>query len=172
MRVFVLSTGRSGTLTISRAFAHADNYTTDHEGLFPHYVPAGYLSSDSRWVWLLGYLHETYPDARYIHLLRDRGAVALSFARRCSVPGEAPGAWRFGVHLLNDRVVAADPVAGAAHLWDIINANVRTFLEGRPHRVVWIEQLAEAMPELWAWLGATGDLDAAVAEAAVRHNSH
>lgn len=182
-RVFCLTTGRSGSLTFARAFTHTTNFSVDHESIplsepfgprkldFPALVyPDWHISSDSRLVWLAGYLSELYPDSRYVHLLRDREEVAASFDRRRWNVHEAPGAWRFGLHLFGDRIAADDCAQAAARMWDIVNANIRCFLAGRPHRTVWISDLADRLPELWNWIGAEGDLARGLQEAGIRHN--
>lgn len=180
MRVFALTTGRSGSTTFARSFAHATNFSVDHEAVpisepfgpitvdFRDLVyPDNHISSDSRIVWAMGLLHETYPDSLYVHLIRDRDAVAESFDRRRFDPAEAPGAWRFGTHLFGDDT---DCREGAARMWDVVNANIRDFLTDKPHMTVWIEDLSASMIELWRWIGAEGDLHAAIEDAAVRHN--
>src|SRR6478752_1534731 len=88
MNVFILSTGRCGSTTLSRAFAHATNFTSGHETLshVPRArldYPANHIESDNRLAFFLGALHEKYgDDAHWVHLTRDPDRVAGSYANR------------------------------------------------------------------------------------------
>jgi hypothetical protein len=174
VNVFVLSTGRCGSTTIARAFAHATNLTAAHESPSSSYYPLDYpddhLESDNRLSWMLGELGERFPEARYIHLIRAKEEVAASFAARPDYPGASIRGFGAGIlgrgdHFMAERYECAD------RMWDVVNANIREFLREREHRTVWLFELSERLPELWAWLGCEGDLAAAVAESRVRHNA-
>ena len=87
MRTFVLTTGRSGSVTFARACAHATNMTSGHETHAGHITgrldyPNGHIETDNRLAWFLGPLHAAHPDAFYVHLTRDPTDTAASFARR------------------------------------------------------------------------------------------
>lgn len=100
MRVFVLTTGRSGSVTFARACGHLTNFTSGHETGWPTTPDAEpterltyadrHIEVDNRLVWLMGPLHRRYPDAVYVHLTRDPEAVAASFAARWT--GDPPPA--------------------------------------------------------------------------------
>ena len=201
-QVFVLSTGRCGSTTLAASCAHITNHTSGHETNWGRLgddrldYPADHIEVDNRLSWFLGPLAARYPDARYVHLVRDRRQVVDSFLKRW--PWDPP-AGRFGLPRLVGRatgrltggVVATsilpafayqvtgrkDPIpvserpVVAGHYVDTVTANIEAFVEGRPHRRVELESLAEDLPDLWAWMGAEGDLDAAVAELTVRHNA-
>jgi hypothetical protein len=83
--VFVLCTGRCGSLAFARACAHMTNYSCGHEsrcsllGAERLSYPSRHIEVDNRLAWLLGRLDETYgKDAFYVHLRRDRDATARS----------------------------------------------------------------------------------------------
>ncbi|NLE38049.1 MAG: hypothetical protein GX621_08495 [Pirellulaceae bacterium] len=92
--VFILSSGRCGSRTIARAFAHATNYTAGHETRVKRYLangrldyPNAHIESDPRLAFYLGPLDEQYGNnAAYIHLTRDETATIRSHANRTHLP--------------------------------------------------------------------------------------
>ena len=84
LNVFVLCTGRCGSVTFARACRFIDNYTAGHETAHGYNLeyPDRHIEVDNRLSWFLGRLDERYPDAYYVHLLRRREDVVQSFARR------------------------------------------------------------------------------------------
>jgi hypothetical protein len=89
MNVFVLCTGRCGSLTFVRACSHFSNYAAAHEsrvgavGAHRLDFPPRHIEADNRLSWLLGRLDRAWGDrAFYVHLLRDPDAVARSFVHR------------------------------------------------------------------------------------------
>lgn len=175
--VFVLNTGRCGSLTFSAACqAGIDNYTCSHEsrlavpGEARLAYPAGHIEVDNRLIWFAGRLHERYGDAPfYVHLHRDAEAVARSYARRRAL-GFLLHAWTRGVYVgLEDMpdflVLARDLVA-------TVNANIRHFMASRPHRMeVRLAHAREDFLYLRERIGATGDAAAGAAVWARRLNA-
>lgn len=167
MNVFVLSTGRAGTHTFARACSHLTSHTSAHEsrwGLLgrPRLdYPPGHIEVDNRLSWYLGRLHRRYgDDAFYVHMVRDREAVADSFMKRRLKRLSIIRAYAYGVvaHEKADRAAAAD-------LWDTVTANVRLFLADRPNAMeIRLAEAKERFPEFLERIGAEGDLDAATAE--------
>ncbi|UYO73880.1 hypothetical protein M0220_13480 [Halomonas qinghailakensis] len=86
---FVLCTGRCGSVSLAKSFNYVKNYTSGHESL-SHLVgssrlnyPKRHIEVDNRLSWMLGRLHSKCgDDAFYVHLKRDRLAVAESFLKR------------------------------------------------------------------------------------------
>ena len=169
MNVFVLTTGRSGSLCFARACRCIDNYTAGHETArrYDLEYPARHIEVDNRLAWFLGRLDAKYPDAFYVHLTRNRDDVARSFARRGA---SDPGKLLFGfVHSIKQGR-AAGLRNEAVELVDTVTANVRLFLRDRPHEVVPIEEPAGPFSRFWRAVGAEGDLAAALdALGHVRH---
>lgn len=179
MNAFVLCTGRCGSTTITVALQHATNWTAGHETEGNSYYPLAYpdqhIEADNRLSWMLGPLAERFPDARYIHLIRDQEAVAASFARRryhlaSSISGFGQGILGRGELFQSSRY------ATACRMWEIVNANIRVFLQGRPSECVFpgpvrLEELTETFPLVWEWLGCEGDREGATAECGVRYNT-
>lgn len=88
-RVFVLNTGRCGSMTFARACEHLTNFTAGHEtrarvvGFEARMdYPNWHIEVDNRLTWFLGPLSQRYPDAFYVHLRRDSEAVINSFVQR------------------------------------------------------------------------------------------
>ena len=179
MNVFVLGTGRCGSLTFSRACGHMTNFTAGHETRVPLLgaarlaYPERHIEADLRLAWLLGRLDEAYGDrACYVHLTRDRAKVVQSWSRRFGIPGSMAAAYRDGILAHGYRSKPAGRVEAAADYVDTVEANIRHFLKDKTRVMrVAVETAEEDFRAFWGWIGAEGDLDAAVAEWRVRHDT-
>ncbi|MEA3462113.1 MAG: hypothetical protein U9R49_09555, partial [Bacteroidota bacterium] len=105
MRVFILCTGRSGSLAFSRACKAINNYTSDHEGRARRLgadrfaYPDQHIEADSRLVWFLGALDRDFGnDAFYVHLIRDKKKVVASYNRKWVRYGSIIKAYCEGIH--------------------------------------------------------------------------
>jgi hypothetical protein len=175
VNVFILSTGRSGSQTFARACAHLTNYTSAHEsrsGLLgdAHLdYPDNHIESDNRLSWLLGRLDRKFGDrAFYVHLTRDIGPVAASWAKRAHTG--MMNAYRYAIlwHCPKD----ATPYEVALDYCETVEANIRLFLRDKKNWMDFrLEEGRERFPEFWRRIGAEGDLEAALAEFDVRHNA-
>jgi len=190
MRVFVLCTGRCGSMTFARACRRATNYTCSHESgredFYAWNYPDNHIEVDNRLSWCVGRLHERFPDAYYVHLLRNREDVVRSFAERgirqwCQILHGWVFAIKQGYPVKRGRPVApgalealkqqVDLEREAAEMVDTINANIRHFLRDKRHATVWIERPERGFPAFWRDIGAHGDLDAALAVLKRRFNA-
>jgi hypothetical protein len=171
--VFVLCTGRCGSVTFAKACGHFTNYTAGHEtnrapGPARLDYPAGHIEVDNRLAWFLGGLEERYgDDVFYLHLVRDESQVAASYDRRWHHKGSLIRGFNEGIcaRQLPRPEVAADLVA-------TVNANIRAFLRTKPRSFTGdIDDVRSWFPRFAAAVGAEGDLDAAVAEFGNRHNA-
>jgi hypothetical protein len=167
LRVFVLCTGRCGSVTLSKALEPATNYTVGHETrwgqVLPHRVdyPEDHIEVDNRLAWILGSLGERYPRAFYVHLTRDRIAVARSFNRRWA------NATMRGYRALSDL---PEGPATAMDYVNTVNSNIRHFL--RDKRSMTLELGSDVgFEELWSSIEADGDFDGALAIWNHVHNS-
>lgn len=176
--VFVLCTGRCGSLTFSRAARHIRNFTTGHEtrsfltGPARFAFPKRHIEVDNRLAWTLGRLQNAFGDnAHYVHLIRDRDAVAASFlARR-----------KYGMikayreaHLLNInlRAPATPDLDVAMDMIDTITQNIHHYLADKTHVLTMrLETIDHDFATFWDWIGASGTPDAALAEWRTRHNA-
>lgn len=175
MNVFVLSTGRCGSLAFVRACRHITNYTCGHEtrcrevGEARLDYPDDHIESDNRLSWFLGRLDRKYGDtAAYVHLRRDPGKVARSHVNR----------FRHGIikgyrnAILRRPRGGQSPMEVALDYCDTVNANIEAFLKDKSRKMEFdIGDAKAAFPRFWALVGAEGDLTAALAEFDVRHNA-
>ena len=176
--VFVLTTGRSGSTTFSMAASHATNFSAAHEtrthltGAARFDYPARHIEIDNRLAWCLGRLDRAYGDrAHYVHLLRDSAAAAASFATRRNYG--LMKAYRETILLNLDLRAPGTPILQMAEdLVDTVSENIRAFLQGKSHvMTLHMETMTEDFPRFWHWIGAAGDLAAAMAEWQTRNNA-
>lgn len=175
MRVFVLNTGRCGSTTFARACEHLTNFTAGHEsrtrlmdlGERLDY-PDNHIEVDNRLTWFLAPLVERYPDAYWVHLTRDRSAVIDSFGRRKSPIIRAFGR---GILMHRDEMTDQERARVAVMYVDTAIATIEAFLRDRDHMHVALETLDVDFVKFLDRIGAEGDLDAAMDEWGVRHNT-
>ncbi|GAB3648316.1 hypothetical protein [Glycomyces tarimensis] len=178
--VFVLCTGRCGSLTFARSCGHLDNYTVGHEsrakvvGSERLDYPPKHIEVDNRLSWHLGRLAQAYDgsDVKYIHLVRDPEAVARSHLARWESPYRASMIRAYGHGLVmrmhdwpeEERIeVCRDFVA-------TVTANIEEFLRDKESMTVRMEEGPHLMPKVFEWIGAEGDFGAAVAEWDTKYN--
>lgn len=183
--VFVLTTGRTGSVTFSSACGSMTNFTSDHESLADRvgearfaYAP-GHIEVDNRLSWHLGGLAKRFPDAYYVHLKREPSAVARSYLKRWQEPRTPMGVVRHQARLLRpwrslvavfgngiiqryERWPDAEKLAVSEFLVETIDDNIEEFLRDKNHMVMDLETITEDFPRFWDWCGAEGDLDAAM----------
>ena len=85
MNIFVLCTGRSGSVSLYKICKHIENYTSDHESRksLDFSYNENHIEIDNRLCWFLGRLDQTYGDnAIYVHLKRDKNKIAESYSKR------------------------------------------------------------------------------------------
>lgn len=192
MRVFVLSTGRAGTTTFARACSHCTNYTSGHEsragliGAARFEYPDDHVEVDNRLSWFPGHLATHFPDARYVHLIRERDATARSFlagwpadlsrlgwlrhARRPQPGAGLMYAFAYGIIARWHEWPREERGEVSRFLVDTINSNIAEFLQSRSHVAIALEDIHDDFPRFWRWISAEGDLDAAMREWDVHHN--
>jgi hypothetical protein len=91
MRIFVIGTGRCGTVTFSKACKHITNYTSGHETTTHGKLgnnfefPDNHIEIDPRLSIFVPLLREKYPDALFVHLQRERKSCIKSLAKRNSL---------------------------------------------------------------------------------------
>lgn len=175
MNVFVLTAGRSGSTTFIAACRHITNYSAGHEtrsrciGSARLAYPERHIEADNRLVWYLGRLDAAYgANARYVYLRRDPHACAMSFARRADFG--IMQAWREGVLLGGEADRTAHELA--MDYLATVQANIALFLRDKPHVMTFrLERAQHDFRAFWDWIGAEGDLAAALAEWDVRYNA-
>lgn len=180
MNVFVLGTGRCGTVTFTRACQYITNYSTGHEtrsaeiGDARFDYPDDHIEADNRLSWFLGRLGSRYDDrdVLYVHLLRDREATAASFLKRWDGPQKAGimSAYRHGVIPRGSEWPESRRLDVCRDYVDTVTANVTEFLGSRPHMTLHLEDIEPGFSAFMDRIGADGDLDAARQEWEIKHN--
>jgi hypothetical protein len=179
VNVFVLGTGRTGTMTLTRACSHFSNYTAGHESR-AHLVgdarldyPAGHLEADNRLSWFLGSLGRRF-DRRatlYVHLLRNEDDVVASYRRRATNRNGIIPAFGHGIVMPRRADEPHDLDEVCRMFVRTVNDNVRDFLRHRPSMELHLETLSDSFGELVDRIGAEGDLRQAYLELQTRHNA-
>jgi len=177
MNVFVLCTGRCGSTTFARACEYITNYSAAHESRVgkPYdrvEYPVDHIEVDNRLSWFLGRLDRRCGgDAFYVHLKRNREAVAESFARRYD---------RGIIKAYRGRILGGggdddptvSPLDVCKHYWDTVNSNIDLFLKDKPRSMeFWLESAEDNFQEFWRRIGAEGDRSAALAEWNRKYNA-
>ncbi len=174
MNVFVLSTGRCGTVTFSKACDHIINYTCGHEsrariigdGHFAY--PENHIEIDNRLSWFLGRLDKSFgKKAYYIHLLRDDEGTAASYKKRYGsgiIRGYAKG-------MMMGRHPKSVAMEVCLDYCKTVNSNIELFLKDKPHQMtINLETAKSQFVDFWHWIEAEGDLDKSLSEWSVSHN--
>jgi len=175
MNIFVLSTGRCGSMSFYKACLHISNYTAGHESRLTCIgeerltYPQNHIESDNRLSWILGRLDAAYGDnAFYVHLTRDRQQVAQSYARRSDFG--IMKAFRDGI-LLGGKPEQSE-LDIALEIIDTVEMNIQLFLRDKTRVMTFrLESAKQDFNTFWDRTGAQGDLSAALAEWDVHHNA-
>jgi hypothetical protein len=179
--VFVLSTGRCGTMTFVRACEHIENFSAGHESLARMVGPERFaypdrhIEADNRLSWMLGGLGAAFDDSTtlYVHLTRDRDAVTASFEQRWDSTFRASIIRAFG-HGIITRTADwdADEQRRVCEFYvDTVNANIAEFVRERRAINLRLETLADEFGDFLALIGAQGDRRAMLDELAIAHNA-
>ncbi|PSQ98451.1 MAG: hypothetical protein BRD53_02230 [Bacteroidetes bacterium SW_7_64_58] len=168
MNVFVLSTGRCGSTTFARACEHIENYSSAHESRMRSVegrvrYPSNHIEIDNRLSWFLGRLDKLYgDDAFYVHMKRDRDAVAKSHLRRYE---------KGIIKAYKERIIwRADerdvpPIEVCRHYVDTVNSNIALFLEDKTQCMeLRLKSAKEDFREFWDRVGAVGNRSKALCE--------
>lgn len=163
--VFVLCTGRNGSVSFARACGHFDNFTSGHEtrsrltGDARLAYPSGHIEADNRLAWFLGRLDRKFGDsAYYVHLVRQSEKVAASYNRRWKHRYSLVSA--FNYHILMRPEVSSD---AATDMVRTIEENIALFLKDKTHVItIDIEDPEKAFRRFAHDIGAVGDMAAAI----------
>lgn len=173
MNVFVLCTGRSGSVAFSKACEAITNFSAAHEsnwgkvGKARLTYPDNHIEIDNRLSWFLGRLDKRYgDDAFYVHLIRNKEDTAKSFDKRWHGPQAIIRAYAAAILTTEDKTrdVCRD-------YWETVNANIRLFLKDKSNTMkIHLEEIEEQFPTFWEAIGAEGNLDQAVQILRTPHN--
>ena len=142
MNVFVLCTGRCGSVTFSRACQHIDNYSAGHESNWSVVknrcaYADNHIEVDNRLVWFLGRIDSIYgDDAFYVHLKRNIDDTSQSLLRKSYPPRKKNGSialskgqaimwvYRNGLIWKGDDT---KPIDVCRHYCETVNTNIELF---------------------------------------------
>lgn len=178
MRIFVLSTGRSGTTTFARACSHITNYTSGHETKASQWrkrlaFPDQHIEVDHRLAHFLGTLDKRYGDEPiYVHLRRDPEQTAASWSVRKHRAGQMR-TWPPAVVYMGDGWPSDLTHLQAARIMvQTMIDNIELFLRDKTKvHEIWIENPRQTFDDFWDAIDAEGDRNKAHAELRVRHNA-
>jgi hypothetical protein len=125
MRVFVLGTGRCGTVTFSKAGQHFSNYTCSHESKSQKndlVYADGHIEVDPHLFWHLPNLIEKYTDAMFVHLDRNKHACVKSLGKRNSTRLYAKFTEMVGDNMYN-------PIEISSKYYDFCNKTISLVLK-------------------------------------------
>ena len=176
INIFVLNTGRCGSVSFSEACKHIENYSCSHEsrtamlGQERLNYPENHIEVDNRLSWLLGRLDKKYGDtAIYIHLKRNDNDTARSFTKRYS--NGIINAYR-GTGILMGLPDNCDPMAVSLDYCDTVNSNIEVFLKNKSKKLtINLEDIDQRFAEFWNLINAEGDFKAALAEFNINYNA-
>ncbi len=177
MNVFVLSTGRTGSLSLERACRHISNFTVSHEskcqetGTDRVRFPSNHIEIDNRLSWYLGRLHDNYGDkAFYVHMTRNRDDTAKSYLKRWNRETGIVRAYAYGIQKRQEHEID-NPKEICLDYVDCVNENIEVFLENKSHKMTFsLENGEQDFRKFWQFIGAEGNLEAAIREFNQRHN--
>lgn len=174
MNVFVLSTGRCGSVTFTKACSHISNFSAAHESRArivgdAHFdYPDNHIEIDNRLTWFLGRIDQKYgTESYYVHLIRDQQKVAESYRKRFG--SGIVRAYTRG--MMMGRHPKSEAMDICMDYWKTANANISLFLKDKPNQMeIRLETARTQFAEFWNWIGAEGDLTSALEEWSVSHN--
>lgn len=178
--IFVLCTGRCGSVTFAKACDHLTNYSSGHEsnsrlvGDGRLRYPSGHIEVDNRLAWYLGRLGAAYDDERtlYVHLKRDPEEVAQSHVLRWESTFKASmiRAYGQGIVMMGSEWPFERRIEVCRDYVSTVTANIEEFLKYRESVTVELESAQKDFSGFLDRIGAEGDLDAALSEWEVHHN--
>jgi hypothetical protein len=181
MNVFVLTTGRTGSTTLTKACSFIENYSSAHESRCDKIgeerlnYPENHIEIDNRLSFYLGSLDKKYGDnAVYVHLIRNEMDVANSYNKR----------WYFKYHsimraftnyikYLNCETLSPEQLIELSIEYvNITNDNIRLFLKDKTKTCqIRMENFHEDFKTFWNLINANGNLESALEELTIKHNA-
>ncbi len=179
MNIFVLCTGRTGSMSISRACKSMKNYSSGHEtrisllGDERLNFPENHIEADNRLSWFLGRLDEKYGnDAFYVHLTRNTNKTAQSYNRRWKHVGSIVMAYTAGILTMPyQRISPINRLEYCKDYCETVDSNIRHFLKDKDKTFsIELENIEADFSKFWDTIGAKGDKDAAIRALNTKHN--
>jgi hypothetical protein len=185
VNVFVLCTGRCGSVTLSKACKHIKNYSTGHESrvscLGDERVkyPNNHIEIDNRLTWFLPRLDSKFGDnAIYIHLKRDEEKVARSFLKILQKKAGIIDAYansillHSSVSLNEDSSNLDNNLAICKDYIRTVNESITAFLRNKTKKMRFnLEDYEVDFTEFWEMIDAQGDINIAIKEFSIMYNA-
>ncbi len=173
--VFVLGTGRCGTLSFINACSQMTNYSAGHEtrsGLVGQQrlaYPMHHIEADNRLTWMLGRVEKCYGNnAYYVHLRRDPTKTAESFAKRY----KKGIIYAYRSAILLNASHRLDRIQLCYDYVQTVTANIEVFLKGKSHQIeIEIDRPEDGFAKFWSDIGAQGTYQLALNDLLMRHNA-
>lgn len=166
-------------MSFVRACEHIRNFSTGHESEARNIqddkfeYPDNHIEADNRLSWFLGHLDKAYGnEAHYVVLKRDKELTVQSFNRRWAFKGSIIQAFGSGILMQRLKELKKKDLLQICGLYyDTIYENIELFLKDKDHILeIHLSNIKEDFKKFWNWIGAEGDLDAALAEFDIVHN--
>jgi hypothetical protein len=181
LRVICLTTGRSGSSTLAAALGHATNFTVGHETRSSESIlkrvafPDGHIEVDNRLAWFVGHLADLFGESSevvWVYLSRDPALVAKSYSTRIHSTGIVR-AYARGIRKDSSDLTHVDWYNLSLEMVEVINRNIELLLSSVKGPVIRIaiESPERGFTDLWKTAAIEGDLNAALKELRVNHNS-
>ncbi|MFT7113633.1 MAG: hypothetical protein ACI8P7_000401 [Candidatus Azotimanducaceae bacterium] len=179
MRVFVLCTGRSGSVSFIKACSHITNYSSDHESLSRELgekrfnYKDNHIEADNRLSWHLGELDKRFGDTPFfIHLKRDSKKTAKSFLHRLNGENSIIKAYIQGIKLKHiNSLNQVELTQSCEDYVETVTSNIEHFLQSKSKKLtVNLETAQDGFKEFWNLINAEGNLELALDEFNIHHN--
>ena len=171
MRVFILSTGRSGSKSFIKACNHINNYTAAHESLAKKIgpdrfdYPDSHIEADNRLSWFLGSLDKKFGnEAFYVHLKRNKKDTANSYVKRWTYQGNILKAFSEGILLQGYKKHSdEEKLIITENFIQTVEDNISAFLKDKPNKMVMnLENITEDFAHFYEAINAKGNLEEAI----------
>jgi hypothetical protein len=153
-------------LTFSKAAAHATNFTVGHETkawkIADWDYPDNHIEIDGHLVIAIPILKRLYPDATWIHLIRNKETCVASLAKL------QPSLEAFSF-LWFQQTEFTNPNAVAAAIYETYNGLCEALL---PNAIrIYLETAKQQWADVWRELKLTGDYEASLKEWDIHYNA-
>jgi len=171
MNVFVLTSGRTGSMSFINACKHITNYSCGHESRTSHFekdkfnYPLDHIESDNRLSWFLGDLDKKYGnDAIYVVLKREMEPTAKSLFKRLKTPTSIIKSFSSGILKTPTYKLKNNQLEEVSRLYyTSLYANIELFLKDKTQKMeIDLEDIDNGFEKFWKLIGAEGRFDSAL----------
>jgi hypothetical protein len=163
MRVFALTTGRTGSRTFARAMSHQSVFSVAHDSKLSVFdgsrldLPDWHIEINTRLAWFLGSLDRIYcDDPVFVHLRRNEDEVIRSFFERDKPPSSIMHAFANGIVANSDRKTTEQWMQASTLMVRTVDDNIESFLKSKSKKVeIRLENPYPGLVQLWSLLGLT-----------------